>query len=41
MNRDVYVYGNKIFQAEADFETAPATKFIVKPLEWEKKSTSK
>ena len=37
MNRDVCVNDNKIYQAEADFESAPTTKFIVKPLEWEKK----
>ena len=41
MNRYVYIDGNRIFHAEADFETAPKTKFIVKPLEWGKKADSK
>lgn len=36
MNRYIQVAGNKVFQAEANFETAPKTKFIVKPLEWSK-----
>ncbi len=40
MNRYVSVSGNKIFHAEADFLTAPANKFIVKPLEWGKKKNS-
>ncbi len=41
MNRYIYIDENRIFHAEADFETAPKTKFIVKPLEWEKKTASK
>ena len=38
MNRYVYVDGNRIFQAEADFETAPTSKFLIKTLEWDKKT---
>lgn len=41
MNRYLYIDNDRMFLAEADFETAPATKFIIKPLEWEKKSAPK
>ncbi len=35
MNRDVYVDGKIIYQAEANFETAPKTKFLIKTIKWE------
>ncbi len=41
LNREIYVQDNKIYQVEADFETAPKTRFIVKTLEWEKKTSQK
>ncbi len=41
MNRDVCINEKTMFQAEADFESAPTTKFIVKPLVWEKKQPNK
>lgn len=39
MNRDICLDGDNIFLAEANFETAPNTKFVIKPLKWDKKSS--
>ena len=41
MNRYVFVDGDRIFHAEADFDSAPKTKFMVKPLAWGKKASTK
>lgn len=37
MNRDIFINGDKIYQVEADFESAPNTNFIVKSINWAKK----
>ncbi len=36
MNRYIHDDNNKIFVVDADFESAPISKFIVKPFEWKK-----